>query len=123
MSQVRVYIHFLRDMLEHAQKARNFVEGMSGDEFLRDEKTVFAAIRALEIVGEAAKQVPDSVREQHPDIAWRDISRMRDKLIHHYFGVNLKLVWKTLQDDLPVLIPKLEKLIEAEADFPPSQES
>jgi len=73
---------------------------------------VFAVIRALEILGEAAKQIPAEVQSRQPDIPWRDLAGMRDKLIHHYFGVNLTLIWKVVQEDLPLLQPQIKQLIE-----------
>jgi uncharacterized protein with HEPN domain len=114
MNTDRIYIDFLRDTLENVEKALRFVEGMDGDDFLRDEKTIFAVIRALEIVGEAAKKIPDEIRGKYPDIPWREMAGMRDKLIHDYFGVNLRLIWKTIQEDLPPLIPKLIQAIREE---------
>lgn len=72
-------------------------------QFAGDEKTVFAVIRALEIVGEAAKKVPKSIRSRYPAVPWREAGGMRDKLTHDYFGVNLEVVWKTIKEDLPDL--------------------
>ena len=87
---------------------------MNGDEFHGDEKTVFAVIRALEITGEAAKKIPNEIRNKYTTIPWREITGMRDKLIHDYFGVNLQLIWKTVQHDLPELLPKLREVVEQE---------
>lgn len=115
MSSSRVYLHYLQDVLANAEKALAFVQGMSGDDFLRDEKTVFAVIRALEVMGEAAKNVPDNVRQKYPHIPWRDMAGMRDKLIHHYFGVDLGTVWKTVKKDLPALQPELAKIVVQES--------
>jgi uncharacterized protein with HEPN domain len=116
MTSPRIYLHYLQDMAENAAKALQFVQGMSGDDFLRDEKTFFAVIRALEIIGEAAKNIPDPIREKYPQIPWRDMAGMRDKLIHHYFGVDLKTVWKTVTRDLPLLYPRLEEILQQERD-------
>lgn len=77
--------------------------------FQQDEKTVFAVIRALEIIGEAAKNISEDMKAQHPEIPWRNVAGMRDKLIHEYFGVNNKVVWDTLQEDLPGLKEKIQK--------------
>ncbi len=111
MSSSRIYLHYLHDILENAAKACQFVDGMSGDDFLQDDKTVFAVIRALEVMGEAAKNIPDDIRDKYPAIPWRDMAGMRDKLIHHYFGVDLNTVWKTVTRDLPILYPKLQEII------------
>jgi uncharacterized protein with HEPN domain len=69
-------------------------------------------VRALEIVGEAAKAVPEEVRAMAPSIPWRQIATMRNKLIHHYFGVDLEIVWGTVVEDVPTLIKELETLIQ-----------
>ncbi len=98
-------------MLDAAVKAQNFVAGMSYEDFASDDKTVFAVIRALEVMGEATKRIPESVRLHFPDLPWRSMSGMRDKLIHDYFGVNLKVIWKTITEELPALEPALRQII------------
>jgi uncharacterized protein with HEPN domain len=67
-------------------------------------------LRALEVIGEAAKSVPESIRSKEPDIPWKQIAGMRDKLIHHYFGVRLDTVWAVATQDVQDLLPKLERL-------------
>ena len=111
MRKERVYLDYVQDMLEGAKKAREFVRGMAYDEFASDEKTQFAVVRALEIIGEAAKKIPNDLRKTYSQIPWRDIAGTRDKLIHDYIGVNLPVVWRTIQDDLPILIGQLEILL------------
>lgn len=103
MSSSRIYLHYLQDILTSITKALEFVEGMSREDFLQDDKTAFAVVRALEVIGEAAKGVPDEVRDRYPDIPWRSMAGMRDKLIHHYFAVELDTVWKTATQDLRTL--------------------
>jgi uncharacterized protein with HEPN domain len=73
---------------------------------------VYAVIRAFEIIGEAARQIPENVRQSHPKIQWREIAAMRNKLTHEYFGVNTKVIWRTVHEDLPVIIPLLKKILE-----------
>jgi len=107
----REYEDYLRDMLENAEKALFFVQGMDYDGFCTDDKAMYAAVRALEIIGEAARQIPEHVRQAHPEIQWREIAAMRNKLTHEYFGVNTKVIWRTVHEDLPVIIPHLKQIL------------
>ena len=99
----RFYDDYFQDILDAIDKALTFTKGINFDFFTKDDKTVYAVIRALEIIGEAAKKIPQEERLNYPDIPWQEMSGMRDKLIHDYFGVNLEVVWKTVQEDLPDL--------------------
>ena len=108
----RLWLDFLRDMIDNAHKAMSFVAGMDYKSFSEDEKTTYSVVRALEIVGEAAKKIPNDARISYPEIPWRDIAGTRDKLAHDYFGVNLAVVWRTVQEDLPVLIEQLEGMLD-----------
>lgn len=113
MTATRSYVDFLDDIRTSAVKAQAFVAGMSYDTFTADEKTVFAVVRALEIIGEAAKRIPNAMRDQYPEIPWRAMAGIRDKLIHDYVSVNLAVVWKTVEEDLPSLVPQMEQMIQA----------
>jgi len=88
---------------------------MSFDEFSKDEKTQFALIRVIEIIGEASKKIPDEIKNQSKEIPWREISGMRDLLIRDYFGVNIQVVWQTGIKDLPDLKEKIFRLIQNQA--------
>ena len=112
MTADRLVDDALNDILSAAEKAIEFVAGMSAEDLAQDERTEYAVIKALEIVGEAARRVPESFREAHPQIPWREMTGMRDKLVHDYFGVNLEVVWKTVHEDLPPLISTLRALID-----------
>ena len=101
MMAKRVYIDYLRDIHDASEKAVRFVEGMDFHDFEKDEKTTFAVVRALEIIGEAAKHIPDKVRVKYSDVPWRDMAGMRDKVIHEYFGINLRRVFDTVRQELP----------------------
>ncbi|MGH9855939.1 MAG: HepT-like ribonuclease domain-containing protein, partial [Blastocatellia bacterium] len=101
MSVERTYFDYLADILDAIGKVSRFIEGLTFEEFAQDDKTVFAVVRGLEIIGEATKQIPSSVRDSCPEIPWREMAGMRDKLTHGYFGVNLMVVWKTSTEDLP----------------------
>ena len=112
MKPEREYTDYLRDMLDAARKAQRFIEGLDFATFAANDEKVFAVIRALEIIGEAAKNIPESVRTRYPDVLWREVAGMRDKLIHGYFSVNLRRVWYTVQDDLPVLCSALTQILD-----------
>jgi uncharacterized protein with HEPN domain len=104
---------YLDDILDAAKKAREFSAGFSFEQFEADEKTVYAVVRALEIVGEASKQVAPEIRDLAPEIPWRLMTGMRDKLIHAYSGIDLKVVWRTIQEELPGVVAGIESLIRA----------
>ena len=111
MTKKRYHHDYLNDILDSMDKAVSFIKGLSEDNFIQDEKTSFAVIRALEVLGEATKQIPEEIKSKYPQIPWRDMSGMRDKLIHAYFGVDLRVVWKTIKKDIPMLRPLIEKVI------------
>jgi len=102
---------YIDDIVDAMNKVLKFVEGISYEEFAQDEKTIFAVIRAIEIIGEAVKNIPEDIRREYPEIPWRGMAGMRDKVIHGYFGVNLKVVWETVQERIPEVKPLFEKML------------
>jgi uncharacterized protein with HEPN domain len=103
---------YLIDILESASEVEVFIAGMSFDDFFRDKKTINAVIRSLEVMGEAAKRVPEGIRANYPEIPWKRMAGMRDKLIHEYAGVDLETVWDVATEELPAIKPMLERLKE-----------
>ena len=110
MSEINEQL-FLKDILEAVHRIQSYMDGVDYDQFQKDTKTQDAVLRNVEIIGEAAKQLSETVRQQAPQIPWRNIARMRDKLIHHYFGVNLDVVWHVTQNDLPALMTAVEAML------------
>jgi uncharacterized protein with HEPN domain len=107
---MRDYHFYLHDITAAIERIEEFVEGMDLEAFKADDKTVSAVIRKLEIIGEAAKGVPLEIRSNNPNIPWREMSGMRDKLIHFYFGVDHDLVWATVKRRLPAVKGWIKKV-------------
>lgn len=107
----REHIDYLEDILDSILKIEMFIQNQKFEDFAGDEKTQFAVIRALEIIGEASKKIPESVRQNFPNVPWSIMAGMRDKLIHDYFGVDIEVVWKTATFDLKNIKPAIQEII------------
>jgi uncharacterized protein with HEPN domain len=92
--------------------AVKFTAGMKFGDFSGSVEIQYAVVRCLEIIGEAVRNIPDSLREKHPDIPWRDMVGMRNKIAHGYFDINLKTVWKVVKEELPAIVPALKRIID-----------
>ena len=101
----------LRHMLDAARKAVQFAKGRTRADLEKDEMFMFALVRLLEVLGEAAKSVSEDVRQRAPKIAWQQVTGTRDRLVHAYFDVDLDIVWEIVTKDLPPLITALEQLV------------
>ena len=113
----RDVITFLEDILTAIDDLTAFTAALDFEDFKQDRKTIYAVTRALEIMGEATKNIPDNVRHAYPQIPWKQIAGMRDKLIHSYFSVNVVTLWKAVQQDAPqlrTLIAKIKDDLERE---------
>jgi len=97
-------------MLDAAHEAVTFAQGQTRADLESDRMLVLALVKAVEIIGEAAYQVSQATREQLPEIPWEDIIGMRHRLVHAYFDINLDILWRTVQDDLPPLLEKLREI-------------
>lgn len=107
----RDYKLFIKDILVCIDKIEKFVGEMSFDEFINDEKTKSAVVREIEVMGEAAKNIPESIKERYKDIPWSQIAKTRDKIIHFYFGVDYEIVWKVIKERLSEIKPLIEKIL------------
>lgn len=107
----RADVDFVNDIREAIQRITSYLSGMSYEAFVKDLKTQDAVIRNIEIIGEAAKGVSEELRADNPHIPWKSMAAMRDRLIHHYFGINLDIVWQVVSQELPELAPELENLV------------
>lgn len=102
----------LADMLDYARDAQAFVAGMDAEAFAADRKTQYAVLRALEVIGEAAKRVPPEVQDRFPEIPWRQIIGMRNIIAHDYLGIRLSRVFETATAFVPELVERLPGVIE-----------
>jgi len=96
-------IMYLQDIAQSCEKILRFTEGLTQSDLIRDEKTYDAIVRNLEIVGEAAKHIPDEIRKRLPDIEWRKAAGLRDMLAHAYFGIDDDILWDVVQNKVPQL--------------------
>jgi len=106
----REYSDYINDILNSMELSQDFIKDLRLDSFKKDEKTQFAVIRCLEIIGEAAKRLPEILRDSKPDIPWKAMAGMRDRLIHGYDVVDPEIIWITVTKTIPEIIPKIRKL-------------
>ena len=103
---------YLDDIWDAIVAIEEFIAGISLEDFKQDRKTIFAVTRAIEIVGEAVKNIPESLKSMYPEVPWKAIAGMRDKLIHQYFRVDVDVLWETTQQDVPQLKVLVKRVIE-----------
>jgi len=107
----RDYMLYINDILDSILKIEEFVSDMNYKEFVDDDKTSSAVVRKLEIIGEATKNIPKEIRMKYKEIPWSDIARMRDKIIHFYFGVDYEIVWKVIKERLPEVKQQIKRVL------------
>ena len=108
----------LLDILEASQRALSYTNNKEYSDFLQDTQLQDAVIRNIEIIGEAAKKVSDDYQATYPEIPWKSISAMRNRLIHNYFGVNLDIVWEVVQSDLRPLMERVQIILKNSENYP-----
>lgn len=107
----REWIFFVQDIFDAIQHIKAFIGDMTLDEFLSDEKTRSAVAFKIENIGEAAKNIPREARAKYKQLPWADMAKMRDKITHFYFGINSKIVWKVVKEDLPAIEPVIVSIL------------
>jgi uncharacterized protein with HEPN domain len=107
-----VYSDYLNDILNSMELSQLFIQDYTLLTFCADGKTQFAVIRCLEIIGEAVKRLPDELRNENPDVPWKAMAGMRDRLIHGYDVVDPEVIWITVKITIPEIIPKIKDIIE-----------
>ncbi len=105
---------YLQDIREAIQRIVAYTEGITLAQFLQDIKTQDAVVRNLEVIGEATKHLSSHLRNTYPNIPWKALAGVRDKMIHHYFGITYEIVWTIAKQELPLLLPQIEDLLEKE---------
>ena len=102
---------YLQDILRACNDIINFTKSIrSGDELLNDRRTYLAVIRSLEIIGEAARQMPRSFKEKHPTIPWREVASLRNVIAHEYFGLDADIIWDVIQTQIPTLFEQVRQI-------------
>ena len=102
---------YLADILDSCNAVTEYVAGITFEDFCNDRRTYSAVIREFEIIGEAVGKLPEELKQRRSDVEWQDIKDFRNLLIHEYFGVDLEIVWKVIQDDLPDLMDAVREFI------------
>lgn len=102
---------YLKDILGAIEAIESFVKEMDFESFKNDDLRTSAVIRKFEIIGEASKNLPEETKRKYPDIPWKDMSGMRDRLIHFYFGIKYELVWESIKKDIPRIKSLIKKIL------------
>ena len=110
--EARGWRFYVEDMIGFCERVRDYTAGMDQAAFVASPMPYDATLRNLELIGEAATQIPESVRDAHPEIPWRTIIGTRNRLIHGYLGINSDIVWDIVCNDVPALLPALRSMLE-----------
>ncbi|RJP36935.1 MAG: DUF86 domain-containing protein [Desulfobacteraceae bacterium] len=102
---------YFADIADSGKAILEYTEGLTFEDFSQDRKTFSAVIREFEIIGEAVGKIPENIRKDYQNVEWQDIKDFRNLLIHEYFGIDLEIVWKIIQDDLPILLRAIHEIL------------
>ena len=116
MSEERILLDYLNDILESISDIKEFTAGMTQESFSKDKKTIKAVVRSLEVIGEAAGKIPQQIRDGYPEVSWQEIIGMRNRLIHEYFGIDLDIIWQTIEEDLKPLEVVVQSIVDDLSD-------
>ncbi len=105
---------FIEHILENINKIESFSKNITREILSKDKLRQYAIVRAIEIIGEAIKNLPSSFKKRYPQVPWKNIVGTRDKLIHHYFGVDLNIIWEIIEKEIPKLKKEIEEIINRE---------
>ena len=101
---------YLEDIKDSIRKIEKYTRGVGLDKFSRDEKLIDAVVRNLSIIGEAVINIPKEIKGKNPDVSWKEIKGMRNKVIHEYFGIDEEILWKTIKEELPIFKDQIKKI-------------
>jgi uncharacterized protein with HEPN domain len=104
------YKEYARHILDEIKFIEKECGSLSFSSFIENELLTRAVVRSIEIIGEAVKNIPSEILEKYPDVEWKNIARARDKLIHHYFGVDYYIIWDIIKNHIPLLKTAAEKI-------------
>lgn len=114
VSPQREYLDYLNDIVDAMGKVQRFIAGVGYDEFAENEEKIYAVTHAIEIIGEAVKNIPSEVKERYPDIPWKNMAGMRDRIAHGYWGVDLEKVWAAATREIPEDKPRIARILAEE---------
>ncbi len=107
----RDYRDYLQDILDAVDDIESFVDDMTYEAFIKDRKTLNAVVRSIEIIGEASKNIPETMKTKYKELPWKQMTGMRDKLIHAYFGIDTETLWKAVKENIPPLKKAIQKIL------------
>ena len=108
---VRNYRLYIKDINDAIKKIFTYSEGISFEKFAKDEKTIDAVVRNFEIIGEATRQLPQEIKNKYREVEWKALISFRNVIIHEYFGINLKIIWDIIKNELPSLEQEIKKIL------------
>ena len=114
MSKPRRDLHYLIDILEAGEHIAAYISDLYYEDFLESLMVQDAVLRNLQIIGEAVKRLSPELKAEHPDLPWREMAGLRDRIVHDYFGINHEIVWSVISEEIPALIPRIEAIADSE---------